>query len=96
MEPLIYENSPIDFLRNMPSDHPHMQMYNDDRHQAIFCVGQGACEDLLKESTGVLKHVLETRGIKAWVDFWGYDVCHDWNWWFIQVRYFLPYFFGQI
>ena len=24
------------------------------------------------------------------VDFWGGDVRHDWDWWFIQASYFLP------
>ena len=96
MEPLIYENSPIDFLRNMPAEHPYMKIYNDDHHKAVFCVGQGAWEDELKESTARLKQVLEEKGISAWVDFWGYDVNHDWNWWYVQVRYFLPFLLGDI
>jgi len=26
------------------------------------------------------------------VDFWGFDVEHDWRWWKQQIRYFLPRF----
>lgn len=89
MEPLIYENSPIDFLRNMPADHPYIQMYND--RKMIFVVGQGAWEDELKASTRELDTLLKEKGIHAWFDYWGYDVSHDWYWWYTQVRKFLPY-----
>ena len=89
MEPLIYDNSPIDFLRNMPADHPYMAMYNE--RKAIVCVGQGAWEDLLQESTREVDAVLCEKGISAWVDYWGTDVNHDWDWWYKQVDYFLPH-----
>lgn len=90
MEPLIYDNSPIDFLRNMPSDHPYIDMYN--QRKMVFCVGQGAWEDQLKASTRELDTVLKQKGIHAWFDYWGYDVSHDWNWWYMQTAYFMPYF----
>ena len=32
--------------------------------------------------------------INASVNFWGYDVNHDWPWWHKQVPYFLPYLLG--
>lgn len=92
MEPLIYDNSPIDYLRNMPADHPYIAMYN--ARKMIFCVGQGAWEDELKASTRELDTVLAQKGIHAWFDYWGYDVSHDWYWWFEQVRKFLPYMAG--
>ena len=89
MEPLIYDNSPIDFLRNMPWDHPYIKMYNE--RKMIFCVGQGAWEDELRASTYELEDVLFSKGIRAWFDYWGYDVNHDWDWWFKQAAYFIPY-----
>ena len=89
MEPLIYDNSPIDFLRNMPGDHPYIQMYNE--RKGVFCVGQGAWEDELLASTKVLREVCESKGINVWIDIWGHDVNHDWDWWYTQVEYFLPY-----
>ena len=35
--------------------------------------------------------VLYGKDIHAWVDFWGYDVDHDWDWWKKQFAYFLPF-----
>jgi len=93
MDDLVYQNSPVDFLRNMPNDHPWIRMYNERR--MIFCVGQGAWEDELKEGTMHLKEVLDQKGIHAWVDFWGMDVAHDWPWWHRQAAYFLPYLMGE-
>ncbi|WP_346697509.1 alpha/beta hydrolase-fold protein [Catenibacillus scindens] len=89
MEPLIYDNSPIDYLSNMPWDHPYIRMYNERR--MIFCVGQGAWEDELKASTRQLEQVVRSKGINAWFDYWGYDVSHDWEWWYKQAAYFLPW-----
>ena len=88
MEPLIYDNSPIDFLRNMPADHPYIQMYNE--RKGVFCVGQGAWEDELLASTRELDAVVRQKGINVWIDFWGTDVNHDWDWWYKQVDYFVP------
>lgn len=93
MDDLVYQNSPCDYLSNMPEDHPYIAMYNERR--AIFCVGQGAWEDQLRESTARLDRVLRAKGIHAWVDFWGYDVAHDWDWWYKQAAYYLPYIMGE-
>lgn len=82
MDDLVYQNSPYHYLSGMPSDHPYIQMYNE--RKIILCVGQGAWEDVLKESTARLEGVLREKGIHAWVDFWGYDVAHDWDWWYKQ------------
>ena len=85
--------SPYHYLSGMPSDHPYIQMYNE--RKIILCVGQGAWEDVLKESTARLEGVLREKGIHAWVDFWGYDVAHDWDWWYKQVAYYLPFLMGS-
>ena len=37
-----------------------------------------------------LKRIFDEKKIHAWCDFWGSDVSHDWYWWFIQLRYFIP------
>ena len=39
-----------------------------------------------------LDRIFREKGIHAWCDFWGYDVNHDWPWWYRQMRYFLPLF----
>ena len=90
MDNLVYDNSPLDFLRNMPQDHPYMDLYRAS--QIILCAGQGAWEDDLLSSTRRMDTLLREKGIPAWVDYWGYDVCHDWCWWQKQ----LPYFLGKI
>ena len=88
----LYDNSPVQFLANMPNDHPYIDIYNQKR--IAFCVGQGAWEDEGRRTAGILKEIFERKGIHAWVDFWGYDVNHDWPWWKKQIRYFLPWLLG--
>ena len=93
MDDLVYQNSPCDFLSNMAWDHPYIKMYNE--RKIIICVGQGAWEDELRVSTAWLDRVVREKGIRAWIDFWGFDVNHDWNWWYRQVEYFVPYLLGE-
>lgn len=92
MDDLVYQNTPVAYLRNMPDDHPYIGMYND--RKILIVVGQGAWEDALKASTGILKDVLESKGIQAQVDFWGYDVHHDWCWWYKMVEHYVPQLLG--
>lgn len=91
MDDLVYANSPVHYLANMPADHPYIELYN--LKKAIICVGQGPWE--LPDSTRQLQWILQSKGIDAWVDFWGYDCSHDWYWWYRQVEYFVPYLLGQ-
>jgi len=46
------------------------------------------------DETAVL-HIFEAKGIPVWVDLWGHDVKHDWDWWYKQVVYYMPYILGQ-
>lgn len=91
MDDLVYANSPVHYLANMSADHPYIGLYN--LKKAIICVGQGPWE--LPDSTRQLQWILQSKGIDAWVDFWGYDCSHDWYWWYRQVEYFVPYLLGQ-
>lgn len=89
---LVYANSPLDFLPNMPADHPYLDIY---RHkQLIFCVGQGLWEDDLLASTRRLEQVLKEKQVPAWFDYWGHDVSHDWMWWRKQIVYFMGKIIG--
>ena len=88
MNSTLYQSSPELFLENMPKDHPYIDLYNQKK--MIFCVGQGAWEEDGVRSLSNLKRIFDEKGIHAWCDFWGYDVNHDWPWWFKQARYFLP------
>ena len=51
-------------------------------------MGQGSWEQ--PDTTLRLKQLFEEKGIHLWVDVWGHDVFHDWEWWYKQVIYFLP------
>ena len=93
MNETLYENSPECFLPNMPADHPYINEYN--QKQIIICVGQGAWEEDGIRSLRYLESVFREKGINAWCDFWGYDVNHDWPWWFKQMHYFLPFVFER-
>lgn len=93
MNGTLYESTPERFLPNMPADHPYIQMYNE--RKMILCSGQGDWEQDGLPALRYLESVFRDKGIHAWVDYWGYDVAHDWPWWFKQMRYFLPIFLGE-
>ncbi len=87
MDDLVYANSPVDYLSNFPTDHPYMNLYRE--RKAVICCGQGAWEQ--PDTTRRLKEITESKGIPVWVDIWGWDVNHDWPWWYKQVEYFVPW-----
>ena len=94
MDELVYLNDPCASLSGMPADHPYMDLFR--RSVMIFCVGQCAWEGPLLAGTRRLDGVLRSKGIPAWVDYWGPDVNHDWPWWKKQIRYFLPHVLGEV
>lgn len=87
MDEVVYRNSPVHYLSNMPADHPFIGQYN--AHKGIICVGQGDWE--IPETTFRMGDICREKGIDLWVDVWGYDVKHDWDWWYKQVTYFVPF-----
>ena len=72
----MYMNSPVHSLRNMPPDHPYMELFRQSK--IIICVGQGAWEGTDADRHESVDEVLSQKGIPAWIDYWGYDVNHDW------------------
>ena len=90
MDEVVYQNSPVDYMANFPTDHPYMDLYRS--RKAVICCGQGAWEQ--PDTTRQLKQIFEQKGIPVWVDLWGYDVKHDWDWWYQQVVYYMPYILG--
>ena len=84
---LVYKNAPIKYIEGMPYDHEFIDKYR--KNKIVICCGQGAWEDEMIYSTNKLKKILEHKNIGAWVDFWGTDVNHDWDWWRVQLPYFL-------
>lgn len=87
MDELVYANSPVDYLAGISPDHPFIRLYND--HKAVVVVGQGAWE--VPESTFRLRDICAQKDIHVWFDIWGYDVKHDWDWWYQQVAYHVPH-----
>ena len=88
MDDLVYANSPVNYLGDMPNDHYYIDMYN--QRKILIVVGQGAWEGPLVASTSWLDSVLRNKGIHAQVDYWGHDVAHDWCWWFKMVEHYVP------
>lgn len=88
----LYNNAPERFLKQLPSDHYYIDLYNQKK--IVFCVGQGAWEEEGVRTLRNLEYIFREKNIHAWCDFWGTDVAHDWCWWFAQIRYFLPKMIG--
>ena len=84
---VLYFNSPTAFIPNMSNDHPLIPVYNEKT--IIFCMGQGQWEEEGLRTQRELDKAFKEKGIKAWFDYWGYDVNHDWPWWKKQLRYYL-------
>ena len=87
MDDLVYLNSPVDYLAGMASDHPYIRLYNE--HRGIINVGTGAWE--VPETTFRVADLCRQKGINVWVDIWGQDCAHDWDWWYKQVAYHAPH-----
>jgi len=88
MDDLVYQNSPVHYMPNLPEDHYFIDAINSCK--IIFCSGQGAWEDEMLRTLAILQKTFNEKGINAWIDLWGYDVNHDWPWWRKQLAYFLP------
>lgn len=86
MDDLVYFNSPLYFMRNM-TDSRLLELFRNSK--IVICVGQGAWEEEMLRDAREMIAILERKAIPQWVDFWGYDVNHDWPWWRKQLPYFL-------
>jgi len=83
----VYFNSPIDFLPNVNDENYLNQMRNN--LGIVIASGQGEFED--PSSSVQLSNIMNSKGIKHWLDLWGFDVKHDWPTW----RDMLPYFLNK-
>jgi esterase/lipase superfamily enzyme len=86
MDENVYFNSPLLYLPEL-TDSWYLHQYQQS--SIIICVGQGEWEKEMLEDIHKLQAILENKQIPAWVDYWGYDVSHDWPWWRKQLPYFL-------
>lgn len=90
MDEVVYQNSPVHYMANLPADHPYIQLYQGKK--AVICCGRGPWEQ--PATTERLQQIFAEKGIPVWVDIWGGDCAHDWPWWYKQVVYFMPYLLG--
>jgi esterase/lipase superfamily enzyme len=87
----VYFNSPLLYLPKL-TDPDILDLYRSS--DIIICVGQGAWEELMQADARAMQTLLDEHNVPAWVDFWGYDVNHDWPWWRKQLPYFLGHLFA--
>ena len=57
MDELVYMNSPVDYMKNFPEDHPYMQLFRSQK--AVICCGQGDWEQ--PDTTWFLKRIFEAK-----------------------------------
>lgn len=89
MDDLVFRNSPLRILAALPQGHPHLALYRKAAPLVLCCgQGQGQEQDALRD-TRALAALLEQAQVPAWVDVWGGDVTHSWEWWAKQWTYFL-------
>lgn len=87
----VYDNSPLDFLANIPYDHEHLNLYRNSK--IYVTIGQGRWEDECLEDTRRLHNTFQALDVNnAIFDYWGFDVDHDWPWWRIQVHHIIEHF----
>lgn len=93
MDEVAYANDPCVSLSGMPLDHSYIDLFN--RRRMVFCCGQAQDEGASLFATRRLEQVFLRKGIRARMDYWGFDVDHSWFWWNKQMPYFLPYALGK-
>jgi esterase/lipase superfamily enzyme len=92
MDETIYLNSPVHYLSNL-NDNAYLEKYRQS--SICICCGKGNFEDQMLADTLKLKEILASKNVNAWIDVWGEDVNHDWNWWRMQMPYFLDQYFNR-
>jgi esterase/lipase superfamily enzyme len=85
----VYFNSPLLYLPDL-DDPWYLDQYRQS--QIIVCTGQGAWEAPMIADSHALQDILYKKDIPCWIDYWGYDVNHDWPWW----RRMWPYFLSKL
>jgi esterase/lipase superfamily enzyme len=91
MDTPTYLNSPVHYLANL-NDEGYLNQYRQSR--IYICCGKGSFEDQMLADTLKVKDILTSKHVNAWIDVWGDDVNHDWNWWRMQMPYFLGDYFS--
>lgn len=78
-----YYNNPVEYLALL-TDEKHIRQYRDIR----FVLAAGEWDYSLDENLK-FSHLLDTKGVRHWLDVWGDHTKHDWPWWQMMIRKFL-------
>lgn len=84
--PSVYYNSPLDYLEKL---HDPWFINRLRQNTTMVCVGQGNWEGPHIADTQRLEKLFKKKHLPGWFDYWGLDVPHDWDWWRIQMPYYL-------
>ncbi|WP_337864733.1 alpha/beta hydrolase-fold protein [Ignavibacterium sp.] len=82
----VYFNSPVDYL---PHWNDQFMLSHMRKGKIIIASGQGAYED--PDASRRLSDILNSKGVRHWLDLWGYDMPHDWPTWRKMLPYFLEF-----
>ena len=87
-----------EYIRMLLADNETEKQPQKELNEAIIdCVDIALSqepEDFEIEDTKIVDDAFKRLSVPAWVDYWGYDVNHDWPWWRKQIAYFLQFFVG--
>jgi esterase/lipase superfamily enzyme len=92
MDEETYLNSPVHYLANL-TDENYLGKYRESK--IVICCGKGNFENQMIADTLKIKDILASRQVDAWIDIWGEDVNHDWDWWRRQMPYFMGHYFND-
>ena len=83
----IKKESPISLLKEYASL-TKIKQYQE--RMMILCIGRGKYEEEGLISQPILEEEIKKNNIPSFIDYWGYDVDHDWYWWKKMIVYLLP------
>jgi len=76
-----YFNNPVDYLPNL-HDEWYLNLY---RTKTGFILATGEW-DMCLDVNLKLSAILNSKGVKHWLDVWGDHTQHDWSWWQMMMR----------
>ena len=83
----IKKESPIYLLKEYASP-TKIKQYQE--RMMILCIGRGKYEEEGLISQHIIEEDIKKNNIPNFIDYWGYDVDHDWYWWKKMIVYLLP------
>jgi esterase/lipase superfamily enzyme len=92
MDQTVYFNSPVHYLANL-SDEYYLEKFRQS--EIYICCGKGNFEERMLGDTLKMQEILSSKNVNAWIDIWGEDVHHDWDWWRKQIQYILGNYFDN-